>query len=336
MGRKITKVIIWSAVSIFAAAAALWLTFVPSAKEPGYVFVASWGAKGSAPGQFHDPTGIAISGQQVFVSDARNGRIQVFDFEGKFLRVFGKPGKGLGELGRPMNLAVKDGEVYVPEYFNDRIQVFALDGTPLRVIGKPGAKAGQFNAPGGIAIGSDGSIFVADFYNHRIQRLSSTGEFVRQWGRPRSEEKGSGTLANHETNSDTVVFSYPTDVAVSSNGTLYIADGYNDRIQQFSTDGALVRKWGGPFAMNIHGPFNGWFATVTGVAIGPQGNVFVADFYNHRVQKFSPNGVFLTSIGHRRQSAGQLSFPIGIAIAQDGTVFVVEYGNNRISKWRSR
>ena len=49
--------------------------------------------------------------------------------------------------------------------------------------------------------------------------------------------------------------------------------------------------------MNIFGSFNGWFATVTGISIGPQGNMFVADFYNDRVQKFRPNGEFLNAFG---------------------------------------
>ena len=61
-----------------------WLAFVPRAKEPGYVFVAAWGEPGSGPGQFSDPTGIAVAGKEVFVSDARNGRILVFDFDGNF------------------------------------------------------------------------------------------------------------------------------------------------------------------------------------------------------------------------------------------------------------
>ena len=70
-----------------------WFAFVPSAREPGYRFVAAWAEKGAGPGQFHDPTGIAIAGNEVFVADARNGRIQVFDLEGNYLRAFGRPGK---------------------------------------------------------------------------------------------------------------------------------------------------------------------------------------------------------------------------------------------------
>ena len=46
-----------------------WLAFVPAAQEPPYAFVTAWGGKGSAPGQFNDPTGIAVSGDEVFVSE---------------------------------------------------------------------------------------------------------------------------------------------------------------------------------------------------------------------------------------------------------------------------
>ncbi|HEY5567095.1 MAG TPA: hypothetical protein VIM81_07610 [Gammaproteobacteria bacterium] len=128
-----------------------YLAFVPFAKEAGYEPVGSWGRQGTAPGEFHDPTGIAVAGSEVFVADARNGRIQVFDFDGNLIRIFGEPGEKLGELGRPMNLAVAGGRLYVPEYFNDRIQVFALDGTALAMIGTAGTGPGELSAPGGIA-----------------------------------------------------------------------------------------------------------------------------------------------------------------------------------------
>ncbi|MDP2681472.1 MAG: NHL repeat-containing protein [Deltaproteobacteria bacterium] len=298
------------------------LAFVPSAKEPSYRFVTAWGEKGDAPGQFNDPTGIAVAGDEVFVADSRNGRIQVFDLDGHFKRQFGSPGDGPGRLGRPMNLTVHEGELYVAEYFNDRIQMFALDGTPKRTIGKPGSGPGEFNAPGGVAVAPNGDLFIADFYNQRIQHLKANGRFVRQWG-----TTGKIGIWAEE-------FNYPTDAALGPDGILYVADGYNDRIQVFGSDETFLRKWGGPFAMNIFGPFNGWFATVTNVTVDRKGDVFVADFYNHRIQKFAADGTFLTRFGTKGSGPGQFNHAIAVAAADDGTVFAVDFGNNRVGKWR--
>ena len=325
MRRLFIKIAAGTLAAILLILLAGWIAFVPSAQEPPYAFVAAWGGKGVGQGQFNDPTGIAIAGNEVFVSDARNGRIQVFGLKGRFLRSFGKPGDGPGELSRPMNLTVRGGALYVAEYFNDRIQVFSLDGTPVRIIGRAGSGPGEFNAPGGAGVDGAGAVYVADFYNHRIQKLTGEGTFIRQWG--------AGAQRTPLPGSSGVSFSYPTDVALAADGRLYVADGYNDRVQVFNSDGTFSHKWGGPFAANISGPFNGWFATVTGIAIGPKGNIFVADFYNGRIQKFNPGGTFLTSFGRRGDGKGELRFPIAVSVAPDGAVFVADYGNNRITKW---
>jgi len=301
-----------------------WIAFVPSAKEPGYEFVKAWGGKGTAPGQFNDPTGLAVAGDEIFVADARNGRIQVFDFDGTFKRMFGRPGDGPGELGRPMNLTIHNGELYVPEYFNDRIQVFSLDGTSKEFIGGKGDGPGEFNAPGGVAVGPDGGLYVADFYNQRVQHLRADGSLVRQWGTTGEIGNGAGE------------FNYPTDVALAGDGHLFVADGYGDRVQVFGPDGTFSHKWGGPFAMNIFGPFNGWFATVTSIALGPEGNIFVADFYNDRVQKFAPDGTFLTAFGETGTGPGEIRHAMAVAVAEDGSVFMADFLNNRIQKWRRR
>ena len=172
-------------------------------------------------------------------------------------------------------------------------------------------------------MGSDGTLYVADFYNQRVQHLDADGVFLRQWG-----TTGEVGIRSGE-------FNYPTDVAVGPGGDIFVADGYNDRIQVFRPTGELSHKWGGPFGLNIHGPFKGWFSTVTGLAVGPKGNVFVADFYNHRIQKFAPDGTFLTSFGSRGSGHGEFEYPMAVAVTADGTVFVADFGNNRIQQWRA-
>lgn len=311
----------YAGVISLALVAIFWVSFVPREKQAGYVFVTSWGGPGSQPGQFSDPTGIAVSGGEVFVADARNGRIQVFDLDGNFLRAFGEPGDGPGELGRPMNLTVHQGELYVPEYFNDRVQIFDLQGNSRRIMGSQGTGPGQLSAPGGVAIDDEGALYVAGFANHRVQKLTPGGELLRQWGTIGKPGIGAGD------------FSYPTDVAFHPDGRIFVSDGYNDRVQAFSSDGEFLTKWGGPFAINIFGPFHGWFSVATSIGVGPEGNVFVADFYNDRVQKFAPNGTFLTAFGQTGEGLGEFRHAMAIAVAEDGSVFVTDFLNNRVHKW---
>lgn len=275
-------------------------------REAPYQLVSSWGGKGSEAGKFNDPTGIAVTANEVFVADARNNRIQVFDKQGKFKRAFGED-----RIGRPMNIAVAGHNLYVPDYFQDVIHVFTLNGDYQRAL----AAEDGFNSPGGVAIYPDGTLLVADTYAQRVVHLAADGRVLRSWGKP-----------------DGIDFSYPTDVAIAADGSFYVADAYNDRIQQFGSKGQLLRKWGGPFAINIFGPFKGWFATVTSIAVGADGSVFAADFYNDRVQKFTAEGKFLTAFGLPSTEAGHSE--IAVAADAEGSVWSTNFAANRVEQWR--
>lgn len=322
--RRPLRISIWTAAVLAALVAVFWLAFVPPDRGPAYEMVAAWGGAGTGPGQFADPTGLAVNGRELFVSDSRNGRVQVFDLDGHYLRQFGEPGEATGELGRPMGLTVHADEIFVPEYFNDRIQVFGLDGTPKRIIGSTGSGPGEFNSPGGVAVGRDGSLYVADFYNHRVQELDSAGKFIRQWGKTGKPGRGSGEMR------------YPTGVALTPAGSLVVADAYNNRIQEFAPNGAFVRKWGGPFAVGIPGPFNSWFHEAIGAEVLGDGRIAIADFFNNRIQIFTADGRFLTSFGESGSGRGQFHNPIAVAAGPDGSLFVADLHNQRIEKWRPR
>jgi hypothetical protein len=56
--------------------------------------------------------------------------------------------------------------------------------------------------------------------------------------------------------------------------------------------------------------------------------------YNHRIQKFAPDGTFLTSFGSRGSGNGELEYPIAVGVAANGGAFVADFGNNRIQEWR--
>ena len=220
-----------------------------------------------------------------------------------------------------MHMDIRADRLYVAEYLNDRIQIFSPEGESLEAIGESGTRPGQFDAPGGVAVAQDGRLYVADFYNHRVQVLSSSGDFVRQVGTTGESGRWAG------------LFNYPTDVALLPDGTLVVADAYNHRLQLFSAEGEFLRKWGGPFAMRIPGGSRSWFRTDTAVTTGENGSVFVADFYNHRVQKFSAEGEFLVSLGSPGSGPGQLDRPIDMAVDENGAIYVVDFGNHRIQKF---
>ncbi|CAM9995039.1 unnamed protein product [Chrysoparadoxa australica] len=168
----------WLGYSVIALVAILGiLAWIGGAinwnQEPPYDLVQTWGEKGSAMGQFNDPTGIAVTADEVFVSDARNNRIQVFDKQGNFKRAFGQD-----RLGRPMNLAIAKGKLYVPDYFKDVIHVFALAGGYQQAI----TAEDGFDSPGGVAVHSDGTLLVADTYAQRVVHIKPDGTVLKTWG----------------------------------------------------------------------------------------------------------------------------------------------------------
>lgn len=289
----------------------------PEMQEPPYEMLTSWGGPGSDPGTFSDPNGIAIAGDRVYVADSRNHRIQVFTRTGEFIEQWLVP-----DEGRPMNLDIGGGRLYAADYWNDVIRVHALEGGELlHSIGGPGSEPGRFRNPGGVAVGPDGHLFVADTFNQRVQKLRPDGSFVRQWGN--TGETGHLFAGR---------FNYPIDVAVADDGTLFVADGFNDRVQVFGPDGEFTHKWGGPFAINIAGDGFGWFRIPTSIAVGPRGeSVFVADQENNRVQKFTRTGEFLTAFGTPRDGPGYTES--AVAIAADGTLYTTNLIDNEVETW---
>jgi len=91
----------------------------------------------------------------------------------------------------------------------------------------------------------------------------------------------------------------------------------------------LVRSWGSQLSGN------GQFNEPCGVAVDSGGNVYVVDYGNSRIQKFSSSGAYLTQWGSPGSGDGQFSNPVGVAVDSGGNVYVVDAGNNRIQKFSS-
>ena len=131
------------------------------------------GGRGSEEGLFNLPSYVCVvPGVGFAVADTGNFRIQIFDFNGQFLRAFGKVGDMPGEFSRPKGIAVdSDGHLYVVDGTFNNFQVFNQDGRVLISVGQVGVGRGQFQVPNGLAIDAKGGIYVADQINGRIQKF---------------------------------------------------------------------------------------------------------------------------------------------------------------------
>ena len=136
-----------------------------------------WGERGSAPGQFNGPAGIAIDPQDnIYIADQHNNRVQKFSADGEYISGWGEPGSGDGQFDLPWGIGLgADGAVYVCDWRNDRVQKFSADGEHMLSVGSSGDGDGQLNRPSGVAVDSDGLIYVADWGNERVQVFNPDG-----------------------------------------------------------------------------------------------------------------------------------------------------------------
>lgn len=124
----------------------------------------------------------------------------------------------------------------------------------------------------------------------------------------------------------------PRGMDVAADGSIYVADSGNHRIQHFAPDGTLLNSWGS-FADSMQGEApGGTFNDPWGVAVGPDGAVYVADTWNHRIQKFTVDGEYITQWGTFGQAETEFSFwgPRDVAVDSEGRVFVTDTGNKRV------
>ncbi len=303
----------------------------------GYLCVSKWGKPGRGAsllhgGEFMAPMyGLAIDQQGcLFVVDNGNNRVQKFDSAGNFIIMWGNFGSAHANFHNPTGVACDaKGDVYVVDTNNHRVQKFdGKLGGYLMKFGSRGNGEGQFNSPWGIAIDRvRGYIYVVDSANFRVQKFDMTGEFIMSWG---SFGNGDGQ------------FYFPRGIAVDqADGSVYVVDMGNHRIQKFDTSTnvlpQLLTKWGGSsepgHASSPQAQEAGQLRSPWGIAVDSQGDVYVTDTGNHRVQKFDREGNFITQWGGFGNGDGQFNFPYGIAVDAKGSVYVVDSGNTRVQQF---
>jgi DNA-binding beta-propeller fold protein YncE len=185
------------------------------------------------------------------------------------------------------------------------------------VIGSAGSEPSQFNSPRGMAIATDGSIYVADSRNHRIQHFSATGDYLNSWGSFADSSQGEAPLGS---------FNEPWGVAVAKDGSVFVSDTWNHRIQKFTADGKPVTAWG---VFGQGNEKNGFYGP-RGIAIDLKNRIYVADTGNNRVVIFDQNGGYLNQFGSSGVDSGQFSEPVDVFVDSNGLVYVTDTWNQRV------
>ena len=128
----------------------------------------TFGGIGDLPGEFQRPSGMVWHAGRLYIVDAFNDRIQVFDGDGQFVEILGTRDES-GRLHYPYDIALgPDRDLWVVEYGAGRISRFSLEGDLLGRFGSTGSGRNQFGTPWGLAIDSKRRIWVADTRNHRL------------------------------------------------------------------------------------------------------------------------------------------------------------------------
>lgn len=163
------------------------------------------------------PIAVAVTKDRIYVIDAGDSKVKIFNTAGKLLLTFGGKGFKQGEFRFPNGIAVdKSGKIYVADTGNARVQVFNPKGKLLLAFdGRPQIR---FTFPRGIAIDPWQRIHIVDTFDKQVYVFNSKGRYLFSYG------SGAG-------NSDNESFSFPSGIAIDQKtGRIFIADRANNRL----------------------------------------------------------------------------------------------------------
>ena len=282
------------------------------------------GDDGEQPGSFSYPRAVAVDAAgNIYGSDGF--RIQKFNSSGVYQSTIITSGTGDGQVHNAAGFDFdSNGNFWVCDdggtnSTNNRIQKFDSNFNFLLKFGTFGTENGNFKSPRAVAFDSSNNVYIADMKNYRIQKFDNSGNYISQFG---SYGTGNGQLDNQY------------GIAVDPAGNIFAVENYNHRVQKFNSSGVYQSKIGA--VITASSSANGSFNTPGDVAMFPSnGNVYVVDTGNNRIQKFNSSLTWVWSVGSIGSGNSQFNTPRRIAIDASENIYVTDATNHCVKKFDS-
>jgi len=319
----------------------------------------SYGNFGSSDGngaaaRFRSPGDVAVdSGGNLYVADSSNCTIRKVTPAGDVTTLAGSAGiygkaDGAGSTARfsaPCGVAVaaSSGTIFVADTGNHTVRMVTPAGETSTFAGLAGGGGredgttvtARFSGPSGVFVDAGGNAYVADRNRHTIRRITAAGAVTTLAGLAGSSGSTDGA-------GDTARFNAPSGVTADGNGILYVADYENHTIRKVTPAGVvttLAGLAGNPGGSDGTGNASRFYRP-SALAVGPDGNIYVADRDNHTIRKVTPAGAVTTLAGLAGTSgsangtgnAARFRYPCGVATDLDNNVYVADTGNNAVRK----
>lgn len=270
-------------------------------------------------GRHQAPYGVAVDprNDDIYIGDVDGGRnVDHYKADGTYVRSLGGP----ATFNYPAWLDVDStGRVAVADSRGHKVVVYGSNGVQLFQFGTLGSGPGQFNNPRGVGFDASDRLYVADNNNRRVEVFTlgtTNATLVSQF----SVSDAGGDLRGLTVD--------------KAKGIVYVADGGAGYISKFALNGTpgVPSRFGGPGPFLNPGTFIGG---ARGVTVDGDGNVWVGDMPNFRVQKFSPAGSFLLAAPNPPAPPpdGGFNMPGGVAVDGAGNIFVTDTFNWRIQRF---